>query len=51
VLLLLATLNVFLFLNGPTSELAKRFEVIAGLWTLCMYLMLGAIPMLLQAIR
>ena len=51
VLLLLATLNAVQFLRGPTSKSAKRFELIAGLWTLCMYLMLGAVPMLLRFLR
>jgi len=50
-LLLFASLNAGLFLGGPTSKSAKRFEMIAGLWTLCMYLMLGAVPMLLRFLR
>jgi len=48
IFLLFAILNAILFLKHPTAKLAKRFELIAGLWTLCMYLLLGSIPMLLH---
>jgi 4-hydroxybenzoate polyprenyltransferase len=34
------------FLKDPKAGAGKRFEQIAGLWTLCMYLSLGAGPLL-----
>lgn len=49
--LLFAILNAILFLKSPTTRLAKHFEQIAGLWTLCMYLLLGTVPMLLRFLR
>ncbi|MEN8130089.1 MAG: hypothetical protein ABFS45_07805, partial [Pseudomonadota bacterium] len=51
VLVLLALLStaVFVgwqFLKGLKAGAGKHFELIAGLWTLCMYLSLGAGPLL-----
>ena len=34
------------FLRDPRAGAGKRFELIAGVWTLCMYLSLGAGPLL-----
>jgi 4-hydroxybenzoate polyprenyltransferase len=36
------------FLKQPVTQNAKRFEALSGLWTLLMYLSLGAIPRLLR---
>lgn len=38
----------FAFLKNPTMKTAKNMEKISGLWTILMYLSLGAIPMLIQ---
>jgi 4-hydroxybenzoate polyprenyltransferase len=45
VLLLIASLAAWLFLRAPDTRRAKRIETIAGVWSLLMYLSLGAIPM------
>ena len=37
-------LFVLLFLKKQTDTRAKRFELAAGLWTLCLYLSLGILP-------
>jgi 4-hydroxybenzoate polyprenyltransferase len=34
------------FLRQPQTARAKRIELMAGVWTLCLYLMLGAVPLL-----
>lgn len=55
VLLLLAALLIaaaiigYRFLNHPVIGRAKWFETISGVWTLLMYLSLGAVPLLLRA--
>jgi 4-hydroxybenzoate polyprenyltransferase len=46
VLLAVAGLAAWHFLNNPSPGAGKRFEAIAGVWTLCMYLSLGAGPLL-----
>ena len=46
ILLSLAAIISFRFLQQPESKRAKLFEVMSGVWTLLMYLSLGAIPML-----
>lgn len=46
VLLSVATLAGWHFLHNLKSGAGKRFETIAGIWTLCMYLALGAGPLL-----
>lgn len=55
--LVFATLTVFLLIGGgiavrfvrnPTSRHAKPFELFSGIWTLVMYLILGAVPMALR---
>jgi len=33
------------FIKQSTSQLAKKFELVSGLWTLLMYLSLGAVPL------
>ena len=43
-----AALAAWRFLAGPTTRSAKPFELISGLWTLLMYLSLGAIPWLVK---
>jgi 4-hydroxybenzoate polyprenyltransferase len=45
ILLLLAAFLVISFLQDPESRGAKRIEVLSGVWTLVMYLSLGAIPL------
>lgn len=49
-LLLLATAGgvSWLFLRSPVAGSGKRFELVSGIWTLCMYLSLGAGPLLWQ---
>lgn len=49
VLLLLGALAVSMrFLRLPDSRGAKRIENLSGLWTVLMYLILGAVPLLWQ---
>lgn len=36
------------FLKGPTTKKAKRIEGLSGIWTLLMYLSLGAVPRFLR---
>ncbi|MFT4546998.1 MAG: 4-hydroxybenzoate polyprenyltransferase [Verrucomicrobiales bacterium] len=48
VLLVIAGALVLRFVKNPTTALAKRFELMAGVWTLAMYFTLGLIPMLLS---
>ncbi len=45
-LLVFAGLTGFSFMKSRESYLAKRVELISGVWTLLMYLSLGVIPML-----
>jgi 4-hydroxybenzoate polyprenyltransferase len=49
VLLLAAGLVAGRFLHQPEAGRAKRIETASGLWTILMYLSLGAIPLLLRA--
>lgn len=46
VLLIGAGLTVRQFLNKPETARARRIETLSGVWTLLMYLSLGAIPLL-----
>ena len=46
VLLVLALCLTLAFLKNPETRLAKRFELMSGIWTLMMYLTLGLGPML-----
>lgn len=39
------------FLRRPAAKAGKRFEALSGLWTLSLYLALGAIPMVIRAIK
>jgi hypothetical protein len=39
------------FLAAPQTARAKTIEVISGVWTLAMYLGLGAVPMLVRSLR
>jgi 4-hydroxybenzoate polyprenyltransferase len=43
-LVLLAALIAAAYLRGMQSAQARRIEQMSGLWTLCMYLSLGALP-------
>jgi 4-hydroxybenzoate polyprenyltransferase len=45
-LLIVAVIAGRHFLRNPQPGAGKRFELIAGIWTLCMYLSLGAGPLL-----
>lgn len=38
------------FAANPLPSRGKRFELFSGIWTLCMYLSLGAIPLLIRAL-
>jgi 4-hydroxybenzoate polyprenyltransferase len=42
-LLVISTVIGLRFLQAPKS--GKAFEILSGLWTLCLYLMLGVVPM------
>lgn len=44
VLVTLGTVIALRFMADPTTKRAKWFEPISGVWTLCMYLSLGALP-------
>lgn len=44
-LLLLALATVVGFLKQPRAGGGKRIENLSGVWTICMYLILGAIPL------
>ncbi len=46
ILLGLALISARGFLKQQTTKMAKRFELLSGIWTLLMYLSLGVIPML-----
>jgi len=46
VLLTIALLTGRSFMKDRQTKIAKRFELISGIWTLLMYLSLGAMPML-----
>lgn len=43
---LVCILPAIFFLKTPTTPLAKRIEKFSGIWTVFMYLSLGAIPMI-----
>lgn len=45
VLLLLAAWTVWRFLKHPTAGAGKGIENLSGLWTVLMYLILGAVPL------
>ncbi|HEY9785261.1 MAG TPA: hypothetical protein V6D17_07660, partial [Candidatus Obscuribacterales bacterium] len=49
-LVLLAVALIKRFTTNPQTELARRFEDFSGIWTLLMYLCLGAVPCILRAI-
>ncbi len=49
ILLCAAAIISLRFLQQPESKRAKLFELMSGVWTLLMYLSLGAIPMLVKA--
>lgn len=54
VLLALAILTVlpgFGFMRSPSKKMAKRVEIMSGIWTIGMYLTLGAVPMFMQFIE
>jgi 4-hydroxybenzoate polyprenyltransferase len=42
--LLVAGICAWQFNRAPTTKLAKTLEALSGLWTLALYLILGAIP-------
>lgn len=46
VLLSFALITGYQFIKNRKTKTAKRFELISGIWTLLMYLSLGAMPML-----
>jgi len=46
VLLSFALITGYQFIKNRETKTAKRFELISGIWTLLMYLSLGAMPML-----
>jgi 4-hydroxybenzoate polyprenyltransferase len=45
VLLGLAVATGVLFLRSPDSRKSKRIENVSGVWTLGLYLILGAVPL------
>lgn len=48
IFLLAAVVIAVRFLHQPESKTAKLFEAMSGLWTLALYLSLGAIPLLVK---
>jgi hypothetical protein len=44
--LLLAAVTAWNFLRDPVSPKAKRIEVVSGVWTILMYLSIGAVPLI-----
>jgi len=46
-LLAMAVWQVRHYLAQPTSRVAKRFELLSGMWTLAVYLSTGLVPLLL----
>lgn len=50
-LLTAAVLIARRFLRQPVSANAKKIELLSGIWTLMMYLMIGALPLLLRALK
>jgi len=51
VLLTAAVIGATRFLQQPVSRNAKWLELLSGIWTLLMYLMVGAIPLLVRAVH
>lgn len=47
-LLLVALLLAIGYVRMPQTRNARRIEMMSGLWTLCMYLSLGALPFLVR---
>jgi 4-hydroxybenzoate polyprenyltransferase len=45
---IISIIPAILFINKPTKGKAKTIEIASGFWTLLMYLLLGAIPMITQ---
>jgi 4-hydroxybenzoate polyprenyltransferase len=45
VALLLAALAAWMFVREPITRRAKRIELVSGLWTILMYLSVGAVPL------
>ena len=48
-LLTWAVVETVRFAAGPRQSQGKRFELVSGVWTLVMYLSLGALPLAIQA--
>ncbi len=46
VMLLTAALVIWRFLTTPTAQRSKRIETLAGVWTILLYLSVGAVPLL-----
>ncbi|MCC7453910.1 MAG: UbiA family prenyltransferase [Crocinitomix sp.] len=54
VLIVLATVCFIpgiLFLKNPSKKMAKRVEMMSGIWTIFMYLSLGGIPMIVNLVN
>jgi 4-hydroxybenzoate polyprenyltransferase len=49
VVLAAATTVAVGFLRRPVARRAKAFEMMSGVWTICMYLSLGVLPLLAEA--
>jgi 4-hydroxybenzoate polyprenyltransferase len=47
-LLLTAAVIAIAYIRAPQTTHARRVEMMSGLWTLCMYLSLGALPFLVR---
>lgn len=47
-LAVLASIAAFIFMKKPNKKTARGVEKISGLWTVCMYLALGGIPMIMS---
>jgi len=48
ILAVLSSIPALIFMRAPSKKTAKGVEKISGLWTVCMYLALGGIPMIMS---
>ncbi|MGD9580968.1 MAG: UbiA family prenyltransferase [Vampirovibrionia bacterium] len=48
IIALICSTPAFVFIKNQTQKNAKRIELAAAIWTICMYLTLGGVPMLIN---
>lgn len=46
----ICSIPALLFIKNPTKQYSKQIEYASGVWTICMYLLLGAAPMMVELI-